>query len=234
MAGENAEGWTKAIKDEPDNIEDYEVWLDQMTHAEKLLDSTWGFKSSPSLSPPQRNKKRNYVSKVFCKHMLPIKQFNVKSTFLFAPLEEEIYIRNPEGSARTAPYLELVKSLYGLKQARKNCYHPLTQKSRLQAQDCQNKPPRAETATKRCRSQTDSKTTQNPSDETNSHSPWGRSHSKPATKDKTKNNGDEKRRTATPSIAHRISQSTGPELLARINQEHHEPQSEQEANASQP
>ncbi|KAA1074616.1 hypothetical protein PGT21_013675 [Puccinia graminis f. sp. tritici] len=73
-----------------------------------------------------------------------------------------------------------------------------------------------------------------PSDETNSHSPWGRSHSKPATKDKTKNDGDEKRRTATPSIAHRISQSTGPELLARINQEHHEPQSEQEANASQP
>ena len=57
---------------------------------------------------------------------LPVKQFDVKSAFLFAPLEEEIYIKTPKGSSRTAPYLRLVKSLYGLKQAPKNWYQTLT------------------------------------------------------------------------------------------------------------
>ena len=51
---------------------------------------------------------------------LPIKQFDVKSAFLFAPLEEEIFIKTPEGSSRSTLYLKLVKSLYGLKQAPKN------------------------------------------------------------------------------------------------------------------
>ncbi|KNZ56887.1 hypothetical protein VP01_2294g4 [Puccinia sorghi] len=37
---------------------------------------------------------------------LPIKQFDVKSAFLFAPLEEEIYIKTPEGSKRKAPFLK--------------------------------------------------------------------------------------------------------------------------------
>jgi hypothetical protein len=56
---------------------------------------------------------------------LPIKQFDIKSAFLFAPLEEDIYIKTPEGLTRTAPYLKLVKSLYGLKQAPKNWYETL-------------------------------------------------------------------------------------------------------------
>ncbi|PLW16406.1 hypothetical protein PCASD_21365 [Puccinia coronata f. sp. avenae] len=57
---------------------------------------------------------------------LPVKQFDVKSAFLFAPLEKEIYIKTPKGSNRKAPYLRLVKSLYGLKQAPKNWYETLT------------------------------------------------------------------------------------------------------------
>ncbi|KNZ52226.1 hypothetical protein VP01_3643g2, partial [Puccinia sorghi] len=52
---------------------------------------------------------------------LPICQFDLKRTFLFAPLQEEIFIKTPEGSKRTAPYLKLVKSLCELKQAPKNC-----------------------------------------------------------------------------------------------------------------
>ncbi|KNZ64524.1 hypothetical protein VP01_1019g5 [Puccinia sorghi] len=46
--------------------------------------------------------------------------------FLFSPLEEEIYIKTPEGLKQTTPYLKLVKSLYGLKQAPKNWYNTLT------------------------------------------------------------------------------------------------------------
>ncbi|KNZ56460.1 hypothetical protein VP01_23g8 [Puccinia sorghi] len=36
---------------------------------------------------------------------LPICQFNVKSVFLFSPLEEDISIKTPEGSKTTTPYL---------------------------------------------------------------------------------------------------------------------------------
>jgi hypothetical protein len=50
----------------------------------------------------------------------------MKIAFLFAPLEEEIFIKTPEGSKRTAPYLKLVKSLHGLKKAPKNWYETLT------------------------------------------------------------------------------------------------------------
>jgi hypothetical protein len=58
---------------------------------------------------------------------LPLRQFDVKSAFLYAPLKEEVYIKTPEGSTRKAPYLKLNKSLYGLKQAPANWYDTLTQ-----------------------------------------------------------------------------------------------------------
>lgn len=57
---------------------------------------------------------------------LPIRQFDVKSAFLFAPLKEEIFIQTPEVSKQKAPFLKLKKSLYGLKQAPKNWYDTLT------------------------------------------------------------------------------------------------------------
>ncbi|KAI7939342.1 hypothetical protein MJO29_014078 [Puccinia striiformis f. sp. tritici] len=150
----NGEGWTAAIGEELDNIENHEVWLDQLEKPHKLLNSTWVFKTKPAtLSSPEKQKARlciqgflqTYGEDVFETFAptgkfptllallvlaldlnLPIKQFDVKSAFLFAPLEEEIYIKTPEGSKRTAPYLKLVKSLYGLKQAPKNWYETLT------------------------------------------------------------------------------------------------------------
>ncbi|KAI7952861.1 hypothetical protein MJO29_008492 [Puccinia striiformis f. sp. tritici] len=56
---------------------------------------------------------------------LSIRQFDVKSPFLFAPLEEELYIKTPKGSKQKAPFLRLKKSLYGLKQAPANWYNTL-------------------------------------------------------------------------------------------------------------
>jgi hypothetical protein len=56
----------------------------------------------------------------------PIWQFDVKSAFLYAPLEEELFIKTPEGCSRSAPFLRLKKSLYGLKQAPANWYNTLT------------------------------------------------------------------------------------------------------------
>ncbi|KNZ49547.1 hypothetical protein VP01_4945g1 [Puccinia sorghi] len=57
---------------------------------------------------------------------LPIRQFDVKSTFLYAPVKEELYIKTPEGSYRKAQFLCLKKSLYGLKQEPANWYETLT------------------------------------------------------------------------------------------------------------
>jgi hypothetical protein len=154
LSCEKAEGWTKAIDEELDNIKAHKVWLDQWKKPDKLLDSTWVFKTKPAtLSAAEKQKARlciqgflqTYGEEFFETFAptgkfpslltllvlaidleLPIKQFDVKSAFLFAPLEEEIYIKTPEGSKRSAPYLKLVKSLYGLKQAPKNWYETLT------------------------------------------------------------------------------------------------------------
>jgi hypothetical protein len=149
-----AEGWTKAIDEELENIEQHQVWLDQWTKPNRFLNSTWVFRTKPTtLSSPEKQKARLCIQgflQTFGEDFfetfaptgkfwslltllvlaidlgLPIKQFDVKSAFLFAPLEEEIYIKTPEGSKRKAPYLKLVKSLYGLKQAPKNWYDTLT------------------------------------------------------------------------------------------------------------
>jgi hypothetical protein len=154
ISGANSEGWTQAIKDKLDNIKKHKVWLDQTIKPEKVLHSTWVFKNKPpTLSAPEKQKARlciqgflqTYSEDFFetfaltekfsslltllalaINLKLPIKQFDVKSAFLFAPLEEEIYIKTPEGLTRTASYLKLVKSLYGLKQAPKNWYKTLT------------------------------------------------------------------------------------------------------------
>jgi hypothetical protein len=57
---------------------------------------------------------------------LPMRQFDVKSGFLYAPLKEELYIKTPEGCKRKAPFLRLKKLLYGLKQAPASWYETLT------------------------------------------------------------------------------------------------------------
>jgi hypothetical protein len=154
VSGPNSEGWKRAVDDELENIERHEVWLDHFTTPPKALRHTWVFKTKPATnSSPEKQKARLCIQgflQTFGEDFfetfaptgkfpsllallilaidlkLPIRQFDVKSAFLFAPLEEEIFIKTPEGSKRTAPYLKLVKSLYGLKQAPKNWYKTLT------------------------------------------------------------------------------------------------------------
>ncbi|KAA1103298.1 hypothetical protein PGT21_013605 [Puccinia graminis f. sp. tritici] len=65
-----------------------------------------------------------------------------------------------------------------------------------------------------------------PSSETPRHSHWDQSHPKPVAKDSGESKSDETSSTASPSIAHRISNPTGPTLLTRIIQENSESQSE--------
>ena len=46
--------------------------------------------------------------------------WDVSSAFLFAPMEEEVYIRQPRGYEKGQKVMRLLKSLYGLKQSSRN------------------------------------------------------------------------------------------------------------------
>ncbi|KNZ49110.1 hypothetical protein VP01_5201g2 [Puccinia sorghi] len=148
VSGEGAQQWLKAIDTELNTIEEHGVWKDQWSTPEKYLNGTWVFRTKPTTkSSPEKAKARfciqgflqTYGEDYFETYAptgkfpslltllilaidlkLPVRQFDVKSVFLFAPLEEEIFIKTPEGSTRKAPFLKLVKSLYGLKKSPKN------------------------------------------------------------------------------------------------------------------
>ncbi|PLW37125.1 hypothetical protein PCASD_13942 [Puccinia coronata f. sp. avenae] len=154
LSCDKANSWKKSIDAELDNIKKHQVWAEHFEKPKKILHSTWVFKTKPTTnSSPKKQKARLCIQgflqtfgKDFFKAFaptgkfpllltllvlaidlkLPIKQFDIKSAFLFAPLEEEIFIKTPEGSSRKSPYLKLEKSLYGLKQAPKNWYDTLT------------------------------------------------------------------------------------------------------------
>ncbi|EHS64719.1 uncharacterized protein PGTG_22437 [Puccinia graminis f. sp. tritici CRL 75-36-700-3] len=57
-----------------------------------------------------------------------------------------------------------------------------------------------------------------PSSETSNGHPWGRSHTNTVTTSNKERADKEKERTVPPSIQHRISNPSEPELLARIKQ----------------
>jgi hypothetical protein len=57
VSGSNAAGWTKAINEELENIKKHQVWLDQSKKPEKVLHSTWVFKTKPAtLSSSEKQK----------------------------------------------------------------------------------------------------------------------------------------------------------------------------------
>jgi hypothetical protein len=145
--------WTDAAKEELNNIQAHEVWDNMWSRPKSFLHTLWIFRTKPAtLSSTERKKARlciqgftqlpkecgntfaptgNFTSLLILLMLavdkkLPLRQFDVKSAFLYAPLKEEVFIKTPEGLNRKAPYLKLKKLLYGLKQAPANWYNTLT------------------------------------------------------------------------------------------------------------
>ncbi|KNZ49495.1 hypothetical protein VP01_4978g1, partial [Puccinia sorghi] len=146
--------WIKAVDDELDSIKGHEVWEDMWEEPGSQLRTTWVFRTKPqTLSSPENKKVRLCIQgflqlpgvdydenfapmgkfstllillTLAIEKELPLRQFDVKAAFLYAPLKENLYIKTPEGSKRKSPYLRLKKSLYGLKQAPANWFETLT------------------------------------------------------------------------------------------------------------
>ncbi|KAJ9556935.1 hypothetical protein OSB04_011549 [Centaurea solstitialis] len=113
MASRDAAFWKEAIQDEIDSIMQNHTWnLSDLPPGGKPLNSKWIFK--------RKMKVDGSIDKY--KARLVTQGFRQKEAFLNGELNEEIYMRQPEGfvvSGNENKVCKLVKSLYGLKQAPK-------------------------------------------------------------------------------------------------------------------
>ncbi|MBW0558206.1 hypothetical protein O181_097921 [Austropuccinia psidii MF-1] len=140
--------WVKAIKKELQSMWDLKVWEEiPIQDTFKLIGTTWVFKTktddqhrvveykaqlcaqgfsqtqgadfSKTFAPTGRlNSLRTLISFAVSKNLL-FEQLDIKSAFLNAPLEEEVYLTIPQGldSDKKHRCLKLKKAIYGLKQA---------------------------------------------------------------------------------------------------------------------
>ncbi|MBW0482496.1 hypothetical protein O181_022211 [Austropuccinia psidii MF-1] len=142
------EHWLKAIAKELQNMTDLNFWEEVAVKEEtKLIGTTWVFKTkrndlnqiiehkarlcaqgfsqtqgkdySKTFAPTGRlNSLRTLISYAAVNN-LKFEQLDIKSAFLNAPLEEDIYLTIPQGLDRDKKHtcLKLKKAIYGLKQA---------------------------------------------------------------------------------------------------------------------
>jgi hypothetical protein len=125
MSSIDKDKWVSATDGELGNIEGHQVWDDMWERPDSFLHTLWIFKTKPATLSSQERKKARLCIQGFAQlpeecgntfaptgkfttllmllmfavdKRLPLQQFNVKSAFLYAPLEEEVYIKTPEGS----------------------------------------------------------------------------------------------------------------------------------------
>ena len=150
-----SELWYNAMKDELDSMKSNEVWdLVELPKGVQAIGCKWVYKTKrDSLGNIERYKARlvakgftqkegidytetfSLVSKkdslriilALVAHLdLELQQMDVKTAFLNSDIEEEVYMKQPEGfSSREGEHLvcKLKKSIYGLKQASRQWYY---------------------------------------------------------------------------------------------------------------
>ncbi|GBP03112.1 Retrovirus-related Pol polyprotein from transposon TNT 1-94 [Eumeta japonica] len=105
LSSEDSELWIKSIKEELKAHEDNGTWeLVKKPDNVRLLDCKYdSIRLLLSIAAEKR---------------MTIMQFDIKTAFLYGKLEEEIYMKPPEGlDVENSMACKLIKSLYGLKQA---------------------------------------------------------------------------------------------------------------------
>eukprot|EP00253_Pinus_taeda_P004048 PITA_04048 len=114
MDSEDGKLWKEAMVDEMASLHKNEAWdLVELPAGRKPIGSKWVFKKKTNAEGKVEKYKARLVAK---------EQMDVKTTFLHGDLEEEIYMKQPEGFAvkgKKELVCKLKKSLYGLKQSPK-------------------------------------------------------------------------------------------------------------------
>ena len=107
--------WVFALKGDPENP-DYKA-----RYVAKGYSQVEGIDYNETFSPTARMETLRTLVQVACQNDLLVHQMDVKSAFLHAPIDEEIYVNQPEGySTDPSKVWRLKKSLYGLKQSGRN------------------------------------------------------------------------------------------------------------------
>lgn len=146
MKSKDKDNWKVAMQDEMDSLNENGTWLlVQKPENQKVIDSRWVFTKKLSHDSSERYKARlvikgysqkqgidytetfspvvrfdtvRFLLSVAAKENLFLGQFDVKTAFLYGNLQENIYMKQPEGfEDGSSRVCKLIKSLYGLKQA---------------------------------------------------------------------------------------------------------------------
>ncbi|KAE8711123.1 hypothetical protein F3Y22_tig00110303pilonHSYRG00264 [Hibiscus syriacus] len=153
MQVEDSVKWESSMKDEMDSLMSNQTWeLAELPPGKKALHNKWiyrikvehdgskrykarlvfkGFQQKEGIdyneifSPVVKLSTIRLVLKIVAAENLHLEQLDVKTAFLHGDLEEEIYMRQPEGFIEVGKknlVCRLKKSLYGLKQAPRQWY----------------------------------------------------------------------------------------------------------------
>ncbi|KAE8676962.1 cytochrome P450 71A9-like [Hibiscus syriacus] len=129
MQVEDSVKWESSMKDEIDSLMSNQTWeLAELPPGKKALHNKWIYRIKEEHDGIKRYKARLVVKGFQQKEAaenLHLEQLDIKTTFLHGDLEEEIYMRQPEGfieADKKNLVCRLKKSLYGLKQAPRQWY----------------------------------------------------------------------------------------------------------------
>ena len=153
MQVEDSVKWESAMKDEMDSLMSNQTWeLAELPPGKKALHNKWVYRIKEEHDGNKRYKARlvvkgfqqkegvdyneifspvvklttiRLVLKIVAAENLHLEQLDVKTVFLHGDLEEELYMRQPEGFIKEDKknlVCRLKKSLYGLKQAPRQWY----------------------------------------------------------------------------------------------------------------
>lgn len=149
LSSQEGEKWKTAIEDELKSFKDNGTWELVSLPPERIpIKSKWIFELKPgydgvaerykarlvalgcsqragldyneTFAPVVRLSTLRIILSLVAVHDLDVIQLDVKTAFLYGRLEEEVYMRQPEGYAvkgREDDVCRLIKSIYGLKQA---------------------------------------------------------------------------------------------------------------------
>ena len=147
MLSQESSKWQEAMNEEMSSLEENNVWkLVQLPPDRKAIDNRWVFRIKQSTDGSGDRYKARLVAKGYSQRVgidydetfspvvrfdtvrsvlsvaatenMYLAQFDVKTAFLYGTLEEEIYMRQPEGfDDGTNRVCKLERSLYGLKQS---------------------------------------------------------------------------------------------------------------------